>query len=163
MATQEVQKAAEAEKPAEAQKSRALTFPDIREEMDRLWMSVLSNSWRPFRFAEPLALIPTMDVFEKDGHLEVRVELPGIDAKDVDVTVNGSTLSITGEKKEEKETKESTFHRTERTYGKFSRQITLPANAHSTKATAKFNNGVLEVKIPVDGESDGGKKIEIQA
>jgi HSP20 family protein len=107
--------------------------------------------------------MPTMDVFEKDGNIEVRVELPGIEVKDVDVNVNGSTLSIVGEKKEERETKEATFHRTERTYGKFSRQITLPANAQGAKATAKFNNGVLEVKIPVDGETNAGKKIEIQA
>jgi HSP20 family protein len=163
MADLEVQNAEESEKPAETPRTRGITFPDIREEMDRLWMSVFSSPWRPFHLAEQMALIPTMDVFEKDGNIEVKIELPGIEAKDVDIRVTGHTLSVTGEKHEEKETKDATFHRTERSYGRFSRQVTLPSNAHGSKAKAKFNNGVLEIKIPVDGDSDDGKKIEIEA
>ena len=162
MSDTEVQKVEAPEKPVETPRTRAFGFPDIREEMDRLWMSAFSGPWRPFRFGEQLAHVPTMDVFEKDGALEVRVELPGMEAKDVDIRVAGHTLSITGEKREEKETKEATFHRTERSYGKFSRQISLPSNAEGQKTTAKFNNGVLEIKVPLDGESGDGQKIEIQ-
>lgn len=150
--------------PAPA-RTRSMSFSDIRDEMDRLWATIVANPWRPLRFAGvQTPLMPTMDVFEKDNQLTVKVELPGIEAKDIDVTVEDGVLTIAGEKKEEREIKEATYHRSERTYGKFSRQFPLPPQAEGEKATAKFAHGVLEITIPMSSSAPpNAKKIEIQA
>jgi HSP20 family protein len=162
MTTNDEQPAEEAPKPVEVTKTRAVSFPDIREEMDRLWAAVMQNPWRPFRTTEPAGLLPTMDVFEKDGKVEIKIELPGVAAKDIEISVDEGILTVSGEKREEKEVKEATYHRSERTYGKFSRQISLPANVDSDRATAKFTDGVLEITMPMrEVIPPTAKKIEI--
>ncbi|MGE0057262.1 MAG: Hsp20/alpha crystallin family protein [Dehalococcoidia bacterium] len=162
MTNEEEAKTEETPKPAETPKTRAVSFPDIREEMDRLWAAVMQNPWRPFRMTEPAGLLPSMDVFEKDGKVEVKIELPGIAAKDVDIAIDEGVLTVTGEKKGETEVNEGNYHRSERTYGKFSRQVSLPAHADADKATAKFTDGVLEISIPTkEVTPPTAKKIEI--
>jgi HSP20 family protein len=130
--------------------------------MDRLWEAVMTNRWRPFQFFGQAKPLPAMDVFEKDGAFHVRAELPGMTDKEVEVTATADTLTITGEKKEEREVKEENYYRTERSYGKFSRQIALPAGADTGQATARFKDGVLEIDIPIKAV-ESGKKIEIGA
>lgn len=143
-------------------KTRSMTFPDLREEMDRLWATMMSTPWRPFRSLETSKLMPTMDVFEKDGQLHVKVELPGMTAKDVEISISEGALTITGEKKEEHEVKEANYHRSERTYGKFTRQVGVPAEADADNATAKFADGLLEVAIPLKKVTpSAARKIEI--
>jgi HSP20 family protein len=164
MTTQEVEKAEATPPVQETPKARAAGFPDIREEMDRLWAALMTNPWRPFRMTGQTALLPTMDVFEKDGKVEVKIELPGIAAEDVDISIDEGILTVTGEKREEKEVTEATYHRAERTYGKFSRQVGLPANADADAATAKFEQGILQVTIPTKEVSPStAKKIAIQS
>ena len=143
-----------------APKPRALGFPDLRDEMDRLWETVMSAPWRPFQHFERRAL-PVMDVFEKEGRLHVRAELPGMTDKDIEITVTGDALTISGEKKEEREVKEENYYRSERTYGRFSRQVALPAGADAENATAQFKNGVLEVVVPLRAPA-AKKKVDIK-
>jgi len=145
-----------------ATKPRVPGFSDLRDEMDRLWETVMTAPWRPFQGFRQLQLMPAMDVFEKEGQLHVRAELPGLTEKDVQIHVERDALTITGEKKDEREVKEENFYRSERSYGKFSRQVALPAGADAGKASAKFKDGVLEVVIPLKAVEEK-KTIPIQA
>lgn len=133
---------------------------DMRDEMDRLWEAVMGRG-RPFQYLNRLQQVPPVDIYEKDGQLHVRAELPGIDPKDVQIEVTDSGLLISGEKKEEKEVKEENYMRTERSYGRFSRTIPLPKGATADKAEAKFKDGVLEIDMPMTGEAPK-KRIEVR-
>jgi HSP20 family protein len=138
----------------------ALGLSDMRDEMDRLW-EVITGRARglpQFRFQQ----VPAVDVFEKDGALHVRADLPGLTEKDVDIEVGEEGLTLSGEKKEEKEVKEEKYYRAERSYGKFIRRIALPKAADVGKAEAKFKDGVLEIDIPLNKEL-APKKIEVKS
>ncbi len=104
---------------------------------------------------------PDLDIAETDNDITVKAEIPGIDPKDVDISITGDTLTIKGEKKEEKEEKGKSFHHMERTYGSFSRTIDLPARVMIDKVVAKDNHGVLEITLPKMEESKT-KKIPIK-
>lgn len=90
---------------------------------------------------------PVVDISEAEDEYIIRAELPGIKQKDVKVTLHDHTLTIKGEKKLEKEEKERNFHRVERSYGSFERSFGLGDNVSSGKATAKFKDGVLEIRL----------------
>ena len=109
------------------------------------------------------ALSPRIDVSETNGDIEVTAELPGVDEEDVDIELVDNTLTIGGEKKFEKEEKGKDFHLTERSYGSFKRSIRLPFDADASKATAKFENGVLTVVLPKPPEAKAKtRKIELK-
>ena len=141
---------------------RARSIQEMREEMNRLWDNVTWPSFprlRPFVEESPW---PAVDVFEKEGSLIVKADVPGMTAGDIDITVNESSVTITGERTEEKEVKEKDFFRSERSYGRFLRQIPLPAGADRDKAEATFKDGVLEISFPLKSEAQQ-KKIEVKA
>ena len=98
---------------------------------------------------------PALDMTETNDAVDVTAELPGIDAKDVDIVVEGDTLTIKGEKKTEKETKDKNYFCAERSYGEFTRSIELPFEIDTTKVEASFDKGVLKVHI---GKPAGVKK-----
>lgn len=129
-------------------------FERIRREFDRLMEELLPapREERPFA--------PAVDVYETDNELVVKAELPGVKKEDIEVSIKENSLCIRGEKKEEKEEKTETYHRVERTYGRFERVIGLPAGAKVESAKAEFKDGVLEIRIP-KAESAKEKKIEI--
>jgi HSP20 family protein len=81
-------------------------------------------------------IVPELDVSETDAAIEVRMDVPGVTAKDIDIQVNGNVLTVSGERKEEKEEKGKTFHRIERRYGNFSRSVTLPCAVVESKVPA---------------------------
>jgi len=139
---------AEETKPATT-RSRSLSLSDLREEMDRLWEIAMAAP-RQFQGAFR-SQVPAMDVYEKDGAVHVRAELPGISQDDVEVSIIGGALTITGEKRDQREVKEDNYYRSERSYGKFSRQVSLPATADADAASARFKDGVLEVDVPLKG------------
>jgi HSP20 family protein len=141
-------------------KPRVLGFPDLREEMDRLWDAVMIPT-RPFQWLSRTQTLPAMDVFERDGKLHVHTELPGLTDKDVEITADADTLTVSGEKQEKSEVKEDNYYRAERTYGKFSRQVALPAGADINAITAVFKNGVLEIEVPVKA-APAKTKVEIK-
>ena len=89
-----------------------------------------------------------VDVSETDKAVEVKAEIPGVDAKDIDVQLRDNILTIRGEKKEEKEETKKNYHVSERTYGSFLRSFTLPTEVDDTKVDAKFVNGTLTVVLP---------------
>jgi HSP20 family protein len=111
------------------------------------------------------ALTPKIDVSESKDAVEVTAELPGCNESDIDVTLSEGVLTIRGEKKTERDEtdKEKNWHVVERTYGSFSRSIPLPFTPDSAKVDAKFDKGVLHVKLPKPAElARKEKKIEIR-
>jgi len=98
-------------------------------------------------------------VAETESELVVNVEIPGMDPKDIDVSLSEGTLFIKGEKKQEAEEKEADYHLIERSYGTFIRSIPLPAEVQSEKISASYKNGVLTVILP---KSEGTQKREIK-
>jgi len=106
-------------------------------------------------------LTPAVDIAEGDNEYTVRAELPGVSKDDVRITMQDNILTIRGEKKEEKETKESNYHRTERSYGSFQRSFTLPAHVKSDKIEASHTDGVLTITLP-KAEEAKPKQIEVK-
>jgi HSP20 family protein len=101
--------------------------------------------------------VPALDVAEKQNSFELRMDVPGMEAKDLDIKVQGNTVTVSGHRKEEKEEKGKTFHRTERRSGSFSRTITLPCNITEKEVAAEYTNGVLTVVLPKCEEAKGHK------
>lgn len=106
--------------------------------------------------------MPQIEVLKSDGDLMVKADLPGLTKDDLKVELTDQALTISGERKEEKEEKGEGFYRSERNYGRFFRQIPLPEGAKTDKAHAIFTNGVLEVKIPVAKSESKTRKLEIK-
>jgi HSP20 family protein len=96
---------------------------------------------------------PRTDVKETPDGLTITAEIPGLEAKDVDVSLSGDLLTIKGEKKDEKEEKDEYHHVVERSYGAFARTVRLPAPVAADKIKASFKNGVLTVTLPKTEES----------
>lgn len=111
---------------------------------------------------ESVAWAPKIEVLRDNGDMTVRAELPGLTKDDVKVELTDEALTISGERKEEKEEKREGFYHTERSYGTFYRQIPLPQGVDTGKATASFNNGVLEVTIQVPKMEARSRTVEIK-
>ena len=106
---------------------------------------------------------PAIDVSEREGNLIVHADLPGLNKEDVKVDVTDDSLTIQGERKREHEEKGQGFHRSERSYGSFYRSIPLPPGANTGEARAKFENGVLEISIPVPAARQRSRSISIES
>ncbi|MDQ7784140.1 MAG: Hsp20/alpha crystallin family protein [Desulfomonilaceae bacterium] len=102
---------------------------------------------------------PAIDISETDDEIVVKGEIPGIDPKDMDISLTGRVLSIKGEKKEEKEEKQEGTYRKERRFGSFSRSFTVPSEIREDKIEAKFDNGVLTIRLP---KKETAKKTSIK-
>lgn len=121
----------------------------LRRQMDRLMESFFGRE--PLVF-EREKWIPAVDVAETENEVVVKVEVPGIDEKDLSVTLSGDNLMIKGERKSEKEEKSKHFHRIERSCGSFQRVIGLPVSVDPEKIKANYVKGVLEVHLPKKAE-----------
>ncbi|HWP56835.1 MAG TPA: Hsp20/alpha crystallin family protein [Candidatus Acidoferrales bacterium] len=108
-----------------------------------------------------ISWFPAMETFTKDGHQFVRLDLPGVDPKDVEVSVVNDTLVIRGERKRSQELTEKDYHYRETAYGRFERRLSPPAGVDRDKVNATYKNGVLEVSIPLPAQLTG-KTIPIQ-
>ncbi|MCZ2845912.1 MAG: Hsp20/alpha crystallin family protein [Candidatus Bathyarchaeota archaeon] len=104
---------------------------------------------------------PLVDVIDKKDKIIAKAELPGVDKKDIKITLSDNTLTIRGERKEERETKKEDYYCCERVQGSYSRTIALPVEVDNTKIKASFKNGVLEVTLP-KAEEVKPKEIEIK-
>jgi HSP20 family protein len=131
--------------------SSGFGFPSLRRIFD------VEPSWRSassFSFAAP-----AIDMSE-----EISAELPGIDAKDIDVSVSGDMLVLKGEKRQEKEEKDKDYHFSERSYGSFQRSFELPSSVDCNKIAADFSKGVLTITLPKTAEArQPVKKIEVKS
>jgi HSP20 family protein len=92
--------------------------------------------------------VPSVDILEKDGNLILRAELPGMDEKQIELKLEGNTLTLKGERKMETEDKKSSYHRVESFYGSFTRSFQLPDTVDREKINAEYKNGVLTVTLP---------------
>jgi len=106
--------------------------------------------------------MPALDISERDGKMIIHADLPGMEKDDVQVEAREDSLIIQGERRRESEEEDKGYYRSERTYGKFYRRIPLPEGAELEQARAQFNNGVLEVSIPVP-EQKNSRQIPIEA
>jgi HSP20 family protein len=97
--------------------------------------------------------VPPVDIYEDEQSVTLKVEVPGLDPKDVDVQVENNTLTIKGERKFEKEEKEENFHRIERRYGSFVRSFTLPSSVDTDKVKADYEHGVLKIQLAKRAEA----------
>jgi HSP20 family protein len=99
------------------------------------------------------SFVPPVDVYEDQEKVVLKVEVPGIEEKDLDVRVENNTLTVKGERKFEKEEKEENFHRIERRYGSFYRAFTLPSTVNTEHVQANYNAGVLKVELKKKAEA----------
>jgi HSP20 family protein len=97
--------------------------------------------------------IPAMDLVETEDHLVLRGDLPGMTEDDVDIEIKDNVLTVSGERKAEHDERGEGYHRVERSFGRFSRSLSLPQGIEPDKVEAKFENGVLEVQIPKPAEA----------
>jgi HSP20 family protein len=139
-------------------RNESLGLSTFRREMERLFEDLTGDGGR--HGMERWA--PSMDVSETPEALVVKAELPGVDPKDVEISVSGDTLTLKGEKKEEKEEKGKTWHRVERSYGSFVRSVRLPSAVDPDRITAEAREGVLTVMLPKT-EKAKTKRIEVKA
>lgn len=140
-------------------------FSRMHREMDRWMGDVMSGA--PHTFFGPSGngrgtLVPTLDVAEDDEKLEISVDLPGMDAKDVTLTLSEGVLSIAGERKASSEQKDRNFYRSERSYGSFARRLSLPYQVDADRIEAAFEKGVLKITLPKSPETRASEhRIEI--
>ncbi len=149
-------------------------FESLRREVDRLFedftMSSLKLPFRrpsfdlePFWSPESWVAVPAVDLIERADGFEVHAELPGMDEKDIAVTISGDVLVIKGEKREEKDEKKPDFHVRERRFGSFQRAMRLPQGVDADKIAASFKKGVLTVTLPKTAEAQKPvKTIEVK-
>jgi HSP20 family protein len=143
-------------------------FGTLRSEMDRLFDSFMGGlPTFPSMFgpggSRGFALSPSMDVKETNKEIVVETELPGLDEKDISLTVQNGVLTIQGEKKLDYDEEKENYHVMERRYGSFQRSLRLPDTVDDTKINARFDNGVLKVTLPKRPElTREQRKIEIK-
>lgn len=115
----------------------------LKQDMDRLFERFFESKWEEFPALGEWA--PRLDVSETKEAMVVKAEIPGMDPKDISVSLQENLLTIKGEKKEEKEER---YHRVERSYGAFARSVRLPVGVDGSKVNAAFKNGLLTVTLP---------------
>jgi HSP20 family protein len=119
----------------------------LQDRMNRLF----NDAGRGWRAEEPAATTtwsPAVDIFETEGEIVVKAELPGVDRKDITLHLENNVLTLKGERRFEKETKEENYHRIERAYGGFSRSFAIPTTVDEEKIRADYRDGVLKVALP---------------
>lgn len=143
---------------------------DIHREVDRLFDDFMSD-FRPWRPRLGIwgegegEFMPKVDVCETDKEVVVTADLPGVDEKDIEVTISDGMLTIKGERKAEKEEKDEkkSYHRVERSHGYYSRSIALPGEVDEDKVKADFSKGVLTVRMPKSEQARSKvKKISVK-
>ncbi len=139
-------------------------FSFFRDEMRRFFPEGFGPAWEQ-GLSRSAGLTPSLDIKEKDGGYEIAVELPGVSEKDVEVSVANHLLTISGEKREEKDEKsDKGYHVMERRYGSFTRSISLPDDVDEAKIDASVSDGVLKVVLPRSkATKDARKKIAIKS
>ena len=140
------------------------------KDMERLFndfeefrFSNFFKDFAPFRVEFDTAKwVPQIEVLQNNGQLLVRADLPGLTKDDVKVEVTNDMLTLSGERKEEKEEKREGYYRSERSYGSFYREIPLPEGTKTEDAAATFRKGVLEITMPVPKVETSTRKLEIK-
>lgn len=130
---------------------------NLRHEMEE-WFANAFNGEEAWPFGQ---LMPSLDMSETDQMVEVRMDLPGVDAKNLDIQISGNMLNVSGERTEEKEEKGKTWHRVERRFGNFTRSVVLPCAVKEEAVDAQYRDGILTIKLPKTEEAKA-RKIEVK-
>jgi len=125
-------------------------FTTLQDRMNRLFRDNYGEGQEALSTS---TFAPPVDVYEDEHNVTLKIEVPGIDEKDIDVRVENNTLTVRGERKFEKEEKEENFHRIERSYGSFSRCFTLPSTVDAEKVEADYDKGVLKIRLARKAEA----------
>ena len=125
----------------------------LQDRMNRLFADSYQGPARDEALLNRGSWTPAVDIYEVDGGLVLKAELPDVNREDIDVNVENNTLTLRGERKIDQTIKQESFHRIERLYGSFVRQFSLPATVDATKIAAEYKNGVLTVTLPVREEA----------
>jgi HSP20 family protein len=138
-------------------------FSRMRDEMNRMFGNYVGEGLSPLQAGTNRleGWIPPVDVSETDDEILVRAEIPGIAARDLEITITGNTLSISGKKEEKEEMEQEDFHRCERRFGAFRRVIELPESADSERVSADSDNGVISVRV-AKKPGQRAKRIEVK-
>ncbi|MFQ6091083.1 MAG: Hsp20/alpha crystallin family protein [bacterium] len=123
----------------------------IRDEMDRFFDEFMGRVPARGEMGEGV-WSPDVDIRESENEIIVESEVPGMDQKDIKVSIKDNVLTLMGEKKQQREAKEANYHRVERTYGSFVRSFTLPTTVLPDKASASYKSGVLKITLPKSEE-----------
>ena len=126
-------------------------FTTLQDRMNRLFQ----DSFSPGRdeALSTSSFAPAVDVYEDEHKITLKIEVPGIDEKDIDIRVENNVLTVTGERKFEKEEKEENYRRVERHYGSFTRSFTLPNTVDADNITADYDKGVLKLQLAKKAEA----------
>ena len=131
----------------------------LRDDMDALFNRFFGHLPKA-GLTKGLDLCPSVDLTETKEDIVVKAEIPGMDVKDIEISLLGNVLHIKGEKKEERTSKDETVHRIERSYGSFSRSLDLPCDVKQDKIKATYEKGVLKITLP-KSEKSKAKTIKI--
>jgi len=154
---------------AKVESTKALSpFKEIEkrfEEMEKRFEDFfrkpfsLLPSWMPrLRMPEIEEVVPSVDILKEGDYILVKAELPGMKKEDIDVSLTKDTITISGEKKKEEKIEKKDYYSLERSYGSFKRSFSLPSEVQTEKASAKFKDGVLEIRIPKTEEAKKKEK-----
>ena len=127
-------------------------FSTLQDRMNRLFR----DSYGPEGREESLTsstFAPPVDVYEDEHNVNLKIEVPGIDEKDIDVRIENNVLTVHGERKFEKDEKEENFRRVERQYGSFTRTFTLPSTVDAEHVSANYEKGILKISLPKKAEA----------
>jgi HSP20 family protein len=130
-------------------------FRELQDRIDRM-NRLFRESYSPEGPEEALtstSFAPPVDIYEDEHNITLKMEVPGIDEKDIDVRTENNTLTVRGERKFEKEEKEENFRRVERQYGSFTRSFTLPSSVETENIQAAYDKGVLEIRLAKKAEA----------
>jgi HSP20 family protein len=124
-------------------------FSTLQDRMNRLFRETQG----PEEALTTTSFAPPVDVYEDEHTVTLKIEVPGIDEKDIDVRIENNVLTVHGERKFEKEEKEENFRRVERQYGSFTRTFTLPTTVDAEKVSANYDKGILKIALPKKAEA----------
>ena len=127
-------------------------FATLQDRMNRLFRESYNEGGRDEALATS-SFAPAVDVYEDEHKVTLKIEVPGIDEKDIDVRVENNVLTVSGERKIEREEKEENYRRVERQYGSFTRTFTLPQTVDTENVSANYDKGVLKVSLPKRAEA----------
>jgi HSP20 family protein len=131
----------------------------FQERMNRLFQDTLGPSREELMTSG--TFVPPVDIYEDEHAIILKLEVPGLEEKDIEVQLENSTLTVRGERKFEKEEKEENFHRIERRYGAFARSFTLPNTVDTGKVEASYENGILKIELAKRAEAKP-KQIQVK-
>ena len=157
MSTRMMSRAPETKAPVELPKVRRSPFFDFERSMADLWNRFAGDGYAMGMWQTQ----PAMDLVEKDDAFVITADLPGMKMEDIDIQVAGNSVTVSGERNEEKEENGAAYHRVERRYGRFSRTMSLPCAVVPDECDARYTDGVLMVTLP-KCEDNRAQRIQIR-